>query len=284
MSINLISVDTQGEFVDSRILVTIMSNANIGLKDLSMGCLLQETNKVVFDQCEVSSGNITDSGQQDSISGITSGYCNRVLSGEGRVPKLEKVSDLGFDDLHFSSLGHDRRMVLGDLPLAFLEEVDEGVTSLNLLSINSHGELVNSGILGPVGSYNDISIKNLFLGLKLADVGEVINTSWVVGTWNIQDIGEKNSVVGISVSNLERILSGKRIVPKVENSSEIELLMLSFDILYILPDLRTQVEQHAFPSQVKLHKLLKIIFWQLDTFLNLIPFCPQQSISSNSKY
>ena len=83
-------------------------------------------------------------------------------------------------------LRHDRRMMLRNLPLSILEEVDESVTSLNLLAINSHGEFVNSGILGPVGSYNDISIKNLSLGFELAEVGEVINNSWVIGTWNIR--------------------------------------------------------------------------------------------------
>ncbi len=52
-------------------------------------------------------------------------------------------------------------MVLGDLPLAILKYVHKGVPALDLGAGGAHGEFVDAGVLGPVGTDEDVSAFNL---------------------------------------------------------------------------------------------------------------------------
>jgi hypothetical protein len=52
-------------------------------------------------------------------------------------------------------------MVLGDLPLTILEYVHEGVPTLDLGASGTHGEFVDAGVLGPVGTDEDVSAFDL---------------------------------------------------------------------------------------------------------------------------
>ena len=82
------------------------------------------------------------------------------------------------------SLGHDRGMVMGDLPLTVLELVDEGITGLDLVA--EEVELVDAGILAPVGTDNDVGLEDGALGLLLKEVDEIILDGIIVSAGNVR--------------------------------------------------------------------------------------------------
>jgi len=51
--------------------------------------------------------------------------------------------------------------MLRNLPLSIFKDVDIGVTRLDLGAIFAHSEFVNSGILSPVASNEDVPRDNL---------------------------------------------------------------------------------------------------------------------------
>mmetsp|Transcript_22574 Transcript_22574/g.37175 ORF Transcript_22574/g.37175 Transcript_22574/m.37175 type:complete len:296 (-) Transcript_22574:474-1361(-) len=114
-------------------------------------------------------------------------------------------------------------MVLRDLPFAILEDINVSVTSLNLLSGSSHSEFVDTSILCPVGSNDDVSVEDFSLGLQLEEVCEVVNLSEVVVTRNIRNSGEENTLLAVSGGNLLGILGSKSVVPKAEETADLLL-------------------------------------------------------------
>jgi len=149
----------QGKLVDTSVLAPVVTNMNVRLEDFSLGFLLQKVVKVINDSSLVGPWNITDSRKEASIGGVA--CCNGlgVKSRKGRVPELEESSDFFFVDFlgDVQVLGHDRRMMMGNLPLLVFVYVGVSVTSLDLVTSSSHGELVDTTILGPIGSNPDIT-------------------------------------------------------------------------------------------------------------------------------
>jgi hypothetical protein len=88
-SLNLITGCAHSKLINSCILAPVMSDRNTGLQDLTLGLLLQETNEVMVDQVIASSGYVRDSGEENSILGITFGDRIRIFCCQGRVPELE---------------------------------------------------------------------------------------------------------------------------------------------------------------------------------------------------
>mmetsp|Transcript_21511 Transcript_21511/g.27718 ORF Transcript_21511/g.27718 Transcript_21511/m.27718 type:complete len:283 (-) Transcript_21511:892-1740(-) len=220
----LVSSCSHRKFVNTYILAPVVANNYIAFYNFTLRLLLQETNKVVLDKFVVSTRNITDSRKQYGFLRITLGNSIRIFSGKSTVPQLEKILYLLYTDiLWFARFGHYGGMVLRNLPLAILKYVDISVTALYLGTSSTHRELVDTSILGPVCTNNDISVKNLTLRLELEEVCEVINDSRIVGTRNIAYGRKKNSLLGITISNLLRVFSSKSIVPKSEQGSNLIL-------------------------------------------------------------
>mmetsp|Transcript_21512 Transcript_21512/g.27721 ORF Transcript_21512/g.27721 Transcript_21512/m.27721 type:complete len:283 (-) Transcript_21512:892-1740(-) len=220
----LVSSCSHRKFVNTYILAPVVTHFYMTLYNLSFGLFLQEMYKVVLDKFVVSTRNITDSRKQYGFLRITLGNSIRIFSGKSTVPQLEKILYLFLSSFfRFVYFRHDRRMMLRNLPLTTLKYVDISVTALYLGTSSTHRELVDTSILGPVCTNNDISVKNLTLRLELEEVCEVINDSRIVGTRNVTDSGKKNSLLGITISNLLRVFSSKSIVPKSEQGSNLIL-------------------------------------------------------------
>ena len=107
-------------------------------------------------------------------------------------------------------------MVVADLPLTVLPDVDPSVTSLDLVAGGAHGELVDTGILGPVVSDNDVALKDNSLGLLGEEVGEVVQDGGVVRAGGVRHGGEENSLGGVPLGHGIGVEGGKGVVPEVE--------------------------------------------------------------------
>mmetsp|Transcript_7369 Transcript_7369/g.13420 ORF Transcript_7369/g.13420 Transcript_7369/m.13420 type:complete len:317 (+) Transcript_7369:327-1277(+) len=215
-TLDLIASRSHSELVDACVLTPVVTNGNIALQNFTLGLLLQEANKVIFDQIVIGTWNIRNGGKKHCLGSITAGHSIGVFCCQRHVPKLEQVLNLLFgDSFGLSAFWHDRRMMLGDFPLSIFKDIDKGVTSLDLGTI-THGELINTSILGPVGTNDDVTTLDLSLGLQLQEVREVINNSRVVVPWNIRHGRKQDSCFGVSVCHLLRILSRQSIIPQVE--------------------------------------------------------------------
>ena len=205
-ALDLVTSGTHGEFIDTRILAPVVSNGNVRLKDLTLRLLLEESDKVVLDERVVCPRHIRNGRQKNSLAGVTLSDSIGVLGGERRVPQLEKILHLLFRDfLRLACLGHHRRVVLADLPLSVLEDVDKGVPPLDLGAGGTHGEFIDTSILRPVRSDNDVTRLNLALGLQLEEVSEVVLNSGVVRAGNVRNSGEEDTLLGIAIGDLLRV-------------------------------------------------------------------------------
>lgn len=79
-----------------------------------------------------------------------------------------------------SRLWHDRRVVVRDLPFAVLELVKVRVAGLHLVTCGAHGEFVDTGIKGPIVSFDDLALEKSALRLLLQEVNKVRLDGFVV--------------------------------------------------------------------------------------------------------
>ena len=98
--------------------------------------------------------------------GICLGW-NSLLGRDGRLGRGSQ-----------ESLWHNRRVVVVDLPFTILPHINEGVTSLYLVSSSTHGELVNASIRSPSFANVDSSINNLALFRKNLVWFSTMGTCW----------------------------------------------------------------------------------------------------------
>mmetsp|Transcript_20782 Transcript_20782/g.44957 ORF Transcript_20782/g.44957 Transcript_20782/m.44957 type:complete len:257 (+) Transcript_20782:1741-2511(+) len=109
-------------------------------------------------------------------------------------------------------------MVL-NLPFTILIDVDIGVSPANFLTGCTHRKFINTGVLSPIGPNCDLTAKDLALRLELEEIGKVINYAREVSANVIRNGRQQHSILGVTFGNLNRILSGKSIVPQVEQST-----------------------------------------------------------------
>ena len=119
--LDLVPGSAHGEFVDTIVHAPVGARRNIGLQDLTLGLLLEEINKVALDAVVVSAGSIAHSREKAGSLGVALGDGVGILGGESTVPELEEVLDLVLGDGrgNVDALGHDGRMVVGNLPELF---------------------------------------------------------------------------------------------------------------------------------------------------------------------
>merc|ERR1719276_477952 len=104
-------------------------------------------------------------------------------------------------------------MVVRDLPLIVLVDVNEGITSLDLIAGGAHGEFVDTSVLAPVVSNGDVTLQNLSLGLLLQESNEVILDQIVIRSGNVGDCGKQDGLASVPVGDLIGILGGQGRVP-----------------------------------------------------------------------
>mmetsp|Transcript_16065 Transcript_16065/g.26155 ORF Transcript_16065/g.26155 Transcript_16065/m.26155 type:complete len:471 (+) Transcript_16065:329-1741(+) len=221
---DLITRGSHGELINPCVLAPIVADGDVAFQDFTLWLLLQEPNEVITNQVIISPWHIRHGRKKHCLGCIPLGHRIGILGSQGRIPKLEQVLDLLFGNgLGLVTLGHDGTVVLRYFPLAVFKDVDEGVASLDLGTVGTQGELVNSSILGPVGTNNNISALNLTLRLRLQKVGEVVDNTGVIRPGHITHSGQQDTCLGVSIGNLFGILGGQCIVPQVEQSTNLLL-------------------------------------------------------------
>jgi hypothetical protein len=90
------------------------------------------------------------------------------------------------------------------------KDVDEPVATLDFGTISPHAELVNTRILGPVGTNPNVALKNLALGLLLEEAFKVILDESVVGTRRVRNSREQDGILGVSVIGWQQHLSQEK--------------------------------------------------------------------------
>mmetsp|Transcript_3852 Transcript_3852/g.7467 ORF Transcript_3852/g.7467 Transcript_3852/m.7467 type:complete len:249 (+) Transcript_3852:682-1428(+) len=211
------------ELVDSSILAPVGSNHNVGLKNDSLRFLQEECIEIIFDRIVIRSWDIRHGGKENARLGITLRDGIGIQSGEGVVPKMEKTSHLilcnGFGDV--DSLGHDRGVVVSDLPLVVFEHVHVSVSGFYNVASCSHCELVDSCVLCPPITNANITLQNLTLRLLLKKRIEVILNASRVSTRRIAHGRKQNRLLGITLCHNTRISRGEGAVPKAEQSADL---------------------------------------------------------------
>lgn len=90
------------------------------------------------------------------------------------------------------------------------------LASANLGTSCPHGEFVDTTILCPVGTNNDIGAFNDSLRLELEEVVEIVNDTSTVGTGLVRHGRKQHTVLGVSVGDNGRIARGQGVIPQVE--------------------------------------------------------------------
>mmetsp|Transcript_37200 Transcript_37200/g.68905 ORF Transcript_37200/g.68905 Transcript_37200/m.68905 type:complete len:231 (-) Transcript_37200:1093-1785(-) len=213
-ALDLISSSAHGKFVNASILAPVVPNGNVALQDLALRLFLQEANKIILDQIIISSWHIRHGREQHRLTSVSLRDSIWIPSSQRRVPKVEQITDLLLGNrLRLCTLRHNTRMMLRNLPLSILEDVYEGITSLHLIARGTQREFVNTRVLTPVGTDNNISTLDLTLRFKLKEVGKVVNNSRVVRTRHITDGGEKDTRLGITAGDHFGVFRGECVVP-----------------------------------------------------------------------
>mmetsp|Transcript_12403 Transcript_12403/g.19086 ORF Transcript_12403/g.19086 Transcript_12403/m.19086 type:complete len:296 (-) Transcript_12403:513-1400(-) len=224
-SLNLLSVGSKCEFVDTSILRPVGSNNNISVEDLSLWLQFEEVCEVVNLSEIVITGNIRHSWEENTLLAVSLSNLLGVFGSKCIVPKAEETADLFLSDWLScdNALRHDTGVVVVDLPFSIFVNVHETVTSLNLLSSCSHIELVDTNVLAPVVSDGDMAFHDLSLGLQLQEMNEIVLNAFEVSPWCIGHGGEENSLTSITRSDLLGVKGGKSVVPKAEKSTNLVL-------------------------------------------------------------
>ena len=91
------------------------------------------------------------------------------------------------------------------------------------MHITNFAHLVDTGVLGPVGSHDDVPALDLALRLELQEVGEVVDDSRVVRPGHVRHGREENALLGVAGRDLLGVLGGQRAVPEIEQPADLLL-------------------------------------------------------------
>ena len=100
-----------------------------------------------------------------------------------------------------------------NFPFAVFKQVNERVSSLYLVASGSHGEFVDSSILAPIVSDQNIRFKDDTLWFFKKEGIEIIFDAVVVSSGSVTDSWKKNSTLCVSGSNCFGIESVESVVP-----------------------------------------------------------------------
>mmetsp|Transcript_38513 Transcript_38513/g.115550 ORF Transcript_38513/g.115550 Transcript_38513/m.115550 type:complete len:455 (-) Transcript_38513:360-1724(-) len=223
--LDLVTSGTHSEFIDPSILAPVGTDHNIGLQNSSLRLLEEEGIKVVLDRVIVGTRNIAHSGEEYTGLSIALGNGIRVKCVQGRVPQLEETANLIFSNClgNVNAFGHNRAVVMSNLPLVVLEDIDVGVTSLDLVTSCTHGKLINTSVLRPAISNADVTLKDSALRLLQQESIEVILNGGIISSRSIADSWEEDSLLGVALGNNARVTSRERIIPKREKGPDLGL-------------------------------------------------------------
>mmetsp|Transcript_6970 Transcript_6970/g.16786 ORF Transcript_6970/g.16786 Transcript_6970/m.16786 type:complete len:510 (-) Transcript_6970:28-1557(-) len=225
--LDLVTSGSEGELVKTNILAPVGSNGDKRFEDFSLRLLLEEGIEVVGDRGLVVTRDIGDGGQQDTLGCISRCDQRRVTSGQRIVPKVEQVLDFFLLDRssNVNALGHDTGMMVGNLPLVSFVDIDVTVSGLNLVASSTHGELVDSAILGPSVSDTNITFKDFSLRFLQEESIEVILDGVEVTTGDIRNSRKKDGtgLHGVSACDQSGVTGGQGVVPQAEQSTDFVL-------------------------------------------------------------
>ena len=212
------------ELVDAVVHAPIGAAGDPALEDLALRLLLEEVDKVGSDLVVIVPRRVADGGQEAGLLGVALGNSIRVEGGKGIVPKREETANFGIANHGTTgklSLGHDGTVMMSDLPLSIFVLVDEGIPGLDLVA--EQIELVDAGILTPVGTDHDVGLEDDALRLLLQKVDEIILDRSVVGPGNIRYCGEKDSLLGVALGDSIGVEGGEGVVPEMEQTADFGL-------------------------------------------------------------
>mmetsp|Transcript_19182 Transcript_19182/g.37258 ORF Transcript_19182/g.37258 Transcript_19182/m.37258 type:complete len:354 (+) Transcript_19182:142-1203(+) len=115
-----------------------------------------------------------------------------------------------------NGLGHHTRVVVRNLPLSIFVHINKAVSALHLVSSCTHGELVNSGILTPVVSDDNVALQNLALRLLGQETDEVVLDQAIIRARNIGHGRQQHCILRISLRHRIGIQSGEGSIPKLK--------------------------------------------------------------------
>ncbi len=221
--LHLVTSGAHGELIDTVIHAPVVSSGDVGFQDRALGFLLAEVNKVGSDRVVVRARDIRDSWQQARVGfgGVARGDLVRVKGSQSVVPQVEESSDFLVGDgsrAWNDFFRHLTRVVVGNLPLSTLEDVDERVSCLHLVTSSSKGEFINTDILAPVCSNGDEGLQNLSLRLLEQEGIEVIGDRGGIITGNVGDSWQQNTLGSVSAGDQGRITGGQGVIPQIEQA------------------------------------------------------------------
>merc|ERR1719478_1439768 len=112
---------------------------------------------------------------------------------------------------------------MGDLPLVVLKDVNVGVSCLDDIAGSTHGEFVDTGILGPTITDANVAFDDLALRLLQKECIEVILDGSKVRARNIADGRKKDGFLGVALRHDPGIAGRKGVVPEREERSDLRL-------------------------------------------------------------
>jgi len=224
-SLDLIAGGTESELVDTDILSPVVSDGNLTLEDLTLRLLGQKAGEVILNTGEITTGNITDGREENTLLGVARGDLLGIQGGQSSIPNLEQITNLALSNglAHGNLLRHDTGVMVLDLPHAIFLHVHIRIAGLDLITGSSHGELVDTGITAPAISHLDESLNDLTLRLFEEEGIEVVLHTVEVGTGDIRHGGKQDRVSSVTLGDDAAISSRQSVVPKVEQTANIFL-------------------------------------------------------------
>mmetsp|Transcript_24049 Transcript_24049/g.56748 ORF Transcript_24049/g.56748 Transcript_24049/m.56748 type:complete len:257 (+) Transcript_24049:224-994(+) len=203
--LNFVASGTQREFVNTVVHCPVVADGDIRFKDFTLRLLLAKINEIGLDGVVIGTRDIRNGWQQArrSLFGVSRRNLIRVESSQGVVPLAEQTLDFLFGDRSWCSrnlLRHLTGMVVSNLPLTVFVHVNEGVSSLDLVSGCTQGELVNTNILAPVCANSDEGFQNFSLWLLEQKGIKVVRNLCGVIPRNIGYGWQQDSILGVSGS------------------------------------------------------------------------------------
>ena len=115
-------------------------------------------------------------------------------------------------------LGHERRVVVTDLPFSILKDVNKRVSGPNHTAVGSLSEFVDTDILAPILTNTHIRLNNLSVGLDGQEFVKIVLDARVGRSRNITYSGQKDGALGVSSRDGIRVTRQQSVVPQLEQT------------------------------------------------------------------
>lgn len=224
-ALELFSCGLHGEFVNAHVRAPIVPDRHVTLHNISRGLVGEKGDEVVFDGFVIRAGHVRDGGQKHRAPFcVASGDLVRVEGQERVVPEVKQASDVVFRHNGWGRgccLGHERRVVVGNLPRPVFPHVHKRVSAPGRFPRATKGEFVNAGVLGPrtVPTYQHVPGQDVARRLLLQKDFKIVPNAVKVQALAIRKRGQKVAVFGIPRCDRGGIFGFERVVPELKQVS-----------------------------------------------------------------